>query len=286
MTATGRSFIYVAALKELRQKIMRDVERMRITADPAGIGLSIFRNHIRPIIEHYKPIVSPLASHYGDGFYRARKCNGSVPYCDINELLNPPIPTGRAMVTDGQPILYASSSMQTCLAEIEPKIGDYVNLVGLNYSEIMTQPFWFVGQLASFNKSQEPSHYVGELLDLHRPAYFPAEAQQSFIYQDALINEIFSEFSSPIDGYALNQLLIQEINEKVAATERLAGVVYLSTKDAPGINFAIFGDAIKELKIGQLNYFEITDIDDYGNVAWKLLKNGNNQDGVISWKDL
>jgi pimeloyl-ACP methyl ester carboxylesterase len=74
-----RAFIYVAALKELRHRIMRDVERMRITADPAGIAQSIFQSHVRPIIEHYNPIVSPLASHYGDGFYRSRKCNGAVP---------------------------------------------------------------------------------------------------------------------------------------------------------------------------------------------------------------
>lgn len=282
----GRAFIHVAALKEFRHKIMRDVERMRITANPAGIARSIFQHHIRPIIEHYNPIVSPLASHYGDCFYRSRKCNGEAPYCDIIELLNPPSPMGRAMVTDRQPIIYASSSMQTSMAEIEPKIGDYVNLVGLNYSEIMMRPFWFVGQLASFNKSHEPSHYVGERLELHRPAYFSEEAQHSFIYQDALINEIFSEFSSPIDGYALNQLLIQEISEKVGANGQLAGVIYLSVKDSPGINFAIFGDAIKGLKIGQLNFFEITDIDDYGTVAWKLLQNGKNQNGVISWRDV
>lgn len=281
-----RAFIHVTALKELRHKIMRDFERMMITANPAGIAHLIFQHHIRPIIDHYNPIISPLASHYSDGFYRSRKCSGAAPYCDINELLNPPSPTGRAKVTDRQPIIYASSSMQTSMAEIKPKIGDYVNLVGLNYSEIMMRPFWFVGQLASFYKSHEPSHYIGELRDLHLPAYFPAEAQHSFIYQDALINEIFSVFSSPIDGYALNQLLIQAISEKVRANGQLAGVIYLSVKDAPGINFAIFGDAIKELKIGQLNFFEITDIDDYGTVAWKLLQNGKTQDGVINWTDV
>ncbi len=247
---------------------------------------AIFRDHISPIIEHYSPIISPLASHCGDVIYRTRICNGASPYGDVSELLNPPVPTGRALEASGQPILYASSSKQTSMDEIDPMIGDHVNLVGLNYSEIMSRPFWFIGQLASFFKSQEPSHYVAERRDLHRPAYFPEEARYSFIYQDALINEIFSQFSSPNDGYALNQLLIQAISDKAGEAEQLAGVVYLSVKDAPGINFAIYGDAVKSLSTGQLNFTRITDIDNYGTVAWKLLKNGANQDGAIQWKDV
>ncbi len=282
----NRSFLYTSALKDLRHGIMREVSRMRKTADTSGFSESIYGTYIQPILAHYKPIISPLASHYGETFYRSRKCESTIPYSNISELMAAPIPSGRALSIKQTPILYASASIQTCLAEIEPKIGDHINLVGLKYTELKNRPFWFVGELASFYKSHQPSHYICEKIELHRPAYFPEEAQQSFVYQDALINEVFSSFSSPADGYALNQYLVQEIDNILGKEVNLAGMTYLSVKDAPGINFAVFGDEIESLEIGQLNHFKITDIDNYGNVAWKLLQNGSLTDTNINWKNV
>jgi len=281
-----RSFLYIDMLKGLRQNILRAVSRMNNTADSRGLANKLFQTYIAPIIEHYNPIISPLASHYGSTLYRARKCTADTEYTSIKDLLNPPSPSGRAVSSDAQSILYASSSLQSCKAELDLKIGDLVNIVGLDYTEISSQPFWFIGQLAAFHKSKEPSHYVSERNGLDVTAYFSHDAQQSFIYQDALINEIFSTISSPTDGYSLNRYLIEAIYKKLPKDPALAGVVYLSVKDAPGINFAIFGDAISKLKIGQLNSIRVTDIDDYGTVGYRLLKNGSLKDQQIIWRDV
>ena len=281
-----KSFPYVETLKDLRQNIVRAVSRMRVTADTTGMAEALFQNYVQPIIQHYNPIVSSLAEHYGCRLLRARKCVGHTPFTDLTELLNPPIPSGRAFTSEDVSILYASTSMQTCLSETDPKIGDVINVVGLKYSEIRDRSFWFVGQLASFYKSSEPSHYVADRNELHLPAYFPEEARHSFLFQDALLNEVFSSFSSPEDGYALNRLLISAIRERLAPDTQLDGVVFLSTKDAPGVNFAVFGDAIQKLEVGQLNLIQIVDIDEYGYVAYKLLKNGSLHDGKITWRDV
>jgi hypothetical protein len=147
-----------------------------------------------------------------------------------------------------------------------------VNIVGLKHSKISDQSFWFVGQLASFYKSKEPSHYVADKRGLDVTAYYSHEAPQSFIFQDALINEIFSRFSSSSDGYALNRYLIEAISAKLSGSPTFSGVVYQSTKDAPGINFAIFGEAIQQLETGQLNLVQVTDIDDFGTVVTGQLK--------------
>ena len=282
----GRSFIYVQMLKELRQNIEHGVSRMRMTADTTGMADQLFQDYVRPVIDHYVPIVSPLAEHYGCRLLRARKCIDQLPFTDIADLLNPPIPTGRALGSNVTAILYASSSMQTCLAETDPKIGDLLTVVGLDYTNIKDRLFWFVGQLASFSKSLEPSHYIADRKELHRTAYFPEEARHSFLFQDALLNEVFSLFSSPNDGFALSRLLIDAVQSKRTSSDELSGVGFLSTKDAPGVNFAIFGDAIQEIKTGQLNLVEIVDIDEYGFVAYKLLKNGSLHGDQITWRDV
>ena len=281
-----RSFHHVQTLKDLRQNIARSVSRMRVTADTTGMAETLFHNYMQPIIDHYNPIVSSLADHYGCRLLRARKCVDQTPFTELTDLLNPPVPSGRAFTSNDVPILYASSSMQTSLAETDPKIGELINVVGLKYSEIRDRSFWFVGQLASFYKSTEPSHYVADRNELHLPAYFPEEAQHSFLFQDALLNEVFSRFSSSADGYALNRLLIRAIQDKLAPDTQINGVVFLSTKDAPGVNFAIFGDAIQKLEVGQLNLVQVVDIDEYGYVAYKLLENGSLHDGKITWREV
>lgn len=283
--SNGRRFLFAHKLKELRHNIIETTTRMKTTADNSSMAEELYQSYIKPIVSDFEPIISPLASHYGDTLYRARKCISGDPFDNIQDLYNPPSPSGRAFSSVNMPILYASSSIQTCLSEIDPKIGDIVNIVGLKYSTITDGKFWFVGQLASFYKSNEPSHYVSDRLALHQPAYFPEAARHSFVFQDSLINEIFSTLSSQSDEYVLNRYLIDEIRNKIPHDTSLHGVVFLSVKDSPGVNFAIFGDAIERLEHGQINMMEITDVDNYGFVAYKLLKNGVNNNGKIEWPE-
>ena len=281
-----RSFLSVDALSYHRSKIEMAVKQFAKADDTMGMARHLFKHHIAPVTDPYFPIVSQLASHYGDCLYRGRKCIDGVAYTDIKDLLNPPVSSGRALSSLSTPILYASTSLQTCKAELDLKVGDLVNIVGLKYSDIMNKHFWFIGQLASFYKSKEPSHYIGERKLLNITAYYPQDAQQSFIYTDALLNEVFSKYSSADDGYALNRYLIDAINKKRSDDNLLSGVVYQSIKDAPGINFAIFGDSIGKLEVGQLNFIEITDIDDYGTVGYRLLQNGSLENGKITWRNV
>ncbi|PHR93906.1 MAG: hypothetical protein COA78_32535 [Blastopirellula sp.] len=283
--SNGRHYPFVETLKELRHQIIEATSRMKITADTSGMAENLFSSYIEPVIEHYEPIVSPLASHRGDILYRARKCIDGVPFDNLQDLYNPPSPSGRAKTLSNMPILYASSSMQTCLSEIDPKIGDLVNVVGLKYCNIEDGKFWFIGQLASFYKSNEHSRYVSEKQGLTGHAYFPERAKHSFIFQDSLINEIFSTLSSQEDGYVLNRFLIDAIRTKLGHETLLRGVVFLSVKDSPGINFAIFGDAIEQLEQGQINLLRITDIDNYGFVSYEVLKNGRHENGKIEWPE-
>lgn len=279
-------FISVERLKELRQNIISSSTRMNNTADRSGMAEALFANHIKPIFDGYQPVISSLASHHGDTLYRARKCIGENPFSDIKDLYNPPTASGRAFTSSAAPILYASSSMQTCLSEKDPKIGDLINVAHFKYTKIKEGQFWFVGQLGSYYKSNELSRHLGDERPARIHVYFPKQAQHSWVFADSLINEIFSKFSTQLDDYVLNGFLIDEIIKKVSGEKGLAGVVFLSIKDPPGKNFGIFGHSINSLELSIVSLVRITDIDDYGFVAFNLLKNAKPKNGSLKWPEL
>lgn len=278
-------FIPVETLKRLRQSIIDETSRMRITADTSGMAEALFADFIEPVLDVYQPVISPLASHYGDTLYRARKCVGESPFNDLKDLYNPPSPSGRAYSSDDTPIFYASSSMQTCLSELNPKIGDLVNIAHFKYSKLTGGDFWFVGQLSSFHKSNESSRYLEDNLAVEKPFYYTGKALHSWVFKDALLNEIFSELSSEADDYALNRFLINKISKVLPKEKDFHGVVFKSVKDPPGTNFAIFGDAINQLEPAIVNLVRITDIDTYGFVARTPLKNAKPENGSMVWPE-
>lgn len=279
-------YIPVEQLAELRHKIIKAKHRMDKTADRSGLAGRLFADYISPILNIYQPIISSLASHNGDVICRARKCIGEKPFNNIRDLYNPSMPSGRAFSTDHIPILYASSSHQTCLSEIDVKIGELVNIAAFRYSNIMNGKFWFVGQLGSYYKSQEQSRYLSDEKTVQRAFYAAKqEITNSLVFKDMLINEIFSTISSDVDEYVLNRFLIETIRNKQPKKEDFYGVVFVSAKDAPGINFAIYGDAISKLEPFVVNLVKITNIDDYGCVGYKLLKNSFPKNSSLVWPE-
>ena len=279
-------YIPVVQLSELRQKIVRAKHRMDNTADRSGLPEKLFSNYISPIVNIYQPIFSSLDSHNSNLIYRARKCIDGEPFINIRDLYNPPAPSGRALALEGIPILYASSSHQTCLSEIDVKIGNLVNIATFSYSNIMSGQFWFIGQLGSFYKSQEQSRYLSDERTVQRAFYADQqEATNSLVFMDLLINEIFSTLSSDVDEYVLNRFLIDEIRKKQPEKKDFHGVVFVSAKDAPGINFAIYGEAINKLEPSIVNLVRITDVDDYGCVGYKLLKNSSPKNSSLEWPE-
>lgn len=211
---------------------------------------------------------------------------GALSSLRVRIFSDPPSPSGRAFTSDDNPILYASSSMQTCLAEINPKIGEVFTIAHFTYSRLVGGDFWFVGQLSDFHKSQESSRYLENSNAVEKPFYYPGTALHSWVFKDALLNQIFSELLSAEDGYVLNRLVIDYVRKKLPEDSGFHGVVFKSVKDPPGVNFAVFGDAIGHLELQGVNLVEVTDIDPYGYVAYRLLKNGRaEENGTINWPE-
>ncbi len=283
---TDYRYYPVRALMDVRSSIK--IEKMIIdnSSDKSGLVENLFESRIRPILATYRPVLSTLSSHRSHTIYRARKCNGTAPFAEMKELYNPPAPSGRAFTEESTPILYASSSFQTALSEIEVKIDDLVTIAQFSYEAIMNHKFWFVGQLGSYYKSSEQSSYLGELGAAAFHAYIgDQKAVNSLVYMDLLFNEVFSKFSSEHDNYILNRFLISAINEMVATDDPFSGVVFKSSKDFPGTNFAIFGEAISNLKPNILNLLKVTGIDDYGCIEYRLLKNASPKNEPIEWPE-
>lgn len=276
-------YIPLDTLRELRRKILVEKKRIDNLADTAGETEILFKKHILPVIKIYQPIISKLANHNSNSIYRARKCNNGVPFSNIKELYNPPSPSGRAFATNETPVLYGATSIQTALSETGAKIGDLIAIANFSYENLKAGQFWFVGQLGSFFKSQEETRYLEESNVIHKHFYTEPEIVNSLVFKDLLINELFSKISRPEDNYALNRFLIEEIKNGLSTDSNFKGVVFVSTKDAPGINFAIYGEAIKELKPQIVNLVKVTDIDEYGNICYKLLKNSNPSNGNLTW---
>ena len=212
-------YIPVEILSKSRQKIMREKKNIDITTIKLGMLNNLFKDSILPIIAVYRPIISSLASHNSNLIYRARKCIGSKPFNNLKELYNPQKPTGRARSADYTPILYASSSWQTCLSEIDVEVGDYVNVITFNYTELMGGKFWFVGQLETFSRSQEQSRYLADERTVQNPYYTEEKVINSLVFKDSLFNEIFSVLSTDADEYELNRLVIDAIRNKQAKKE-------------------------------------------------------------------
>ena len=279
-------YISVDQLTELRHRVIREKNKMDISADRTGMAEQVFNMHIKPIVSIYNPVFSELASHNSNFIYRARKCINNKPFDNIKDLYNPPAPSGRALATDNIPILYASSSHQTCLSEIDVKIGDLVNIAAFQYTNIANGKYWFIGQLGSFYKSQEQSRYLRDEKTVTNYLYVDSQrALNSLVYKDLLINEIFSTISTQTDDYVLNRYLMEDIRNKFNNKEEFYGVVFISARDAPGVNFAIYGKPINELEPAIVNLVRITDIDDYGNVGYELLKNCKPKQGVLEWPE-
>ncbi|WP_294960871.1 RES domain-containing protein [Sulfurimonas sp.] len=270
-------------LADLREKIISRKKQIERLSDTTGQAKKIFEDYIQPIMNIYQPIISPLASHNTNLFYRARKCLDDEPFSHVKDLYNPPNPSGRAFSSVSKPTLYGSSSMQTSLAEIEVKIGDLVNIAIFDYTQIMKDDFWFVGQLGIFYKSQEETRYLENVSILHKLFNNEEDVLISLVFKDLLINEIFSTLSSDEDRYELNQFLIENIENSISKDRRFNGVLFISTKDAPGVNFAIYGEAIKDLKLSKVNLIKITSIDDYGCIGYKHLQSLSSKDGNLNW---
>jgi hypothetical protein len=267
-------------LVALRSDILRTKQHLDKLADTTGEAKKLFDSYISPILSVYEPIYSTLASHNTNNVYRSRKCKDKIPFEHIKHLYNPPSPSGRANSAAGKPILYGSSSIQTSLAEIGVKIGEIVCVATFDYSNIADGYFWFVGQLGAFYKSQEETRYLGDARVVQKPFYAESEVTYSLVFKDLLINEIFSTLSSEEDNYELNQFVIETIEKILPNDNDFNGVIFTSVKDAPGINFAIYGDAINKMPAPSVFVVEITDIDDYGCIGYKMLdyrydKNGD-----------
>ena len=280
----GAYYFTLEQLSEYRHKIIDAKRYMDNSSDKSGLAEQLFIEHIKPILDIYQPVVSSLADHHGGAVYRARKCINLVPFKKIEELYNPPVPSGRAYTNLNEPLLYASSSIQTALSEIEAKIGDLVNVVRFDYTKIQNGKFWFVGQMAEHFRSNETSRYLNDPSGVFKPLYHEPHIRNSLVYNDSLINEIFSVVSTKTDEYSLNKLMIKAIKEKEGISENFLGVVFRSVEDSPGLNFAICGDFIKILEPGIVNLMKITAIDDYGSIAYKILDSSISRDSILNWE--
>jgi len=86
-----------------------------------------------------------------------------------------------------------------------------------------------------------------------------------------------------LDEYILNRYLIETIRKIQFNEEEFHGVVFVSAKDSPGINFAIYDNAINMLEPAIVNLVRITNIDEYGCVSYELLENSSPKDGTLVW---
>lgn len=282
----GVHYFTLEQLSEYRHKIIDAKRYMDNSSDKSGLAEQLFIEHIKPILDIYQPVVSSLADHHGGAVYRARKCINLVPFKKIEELYNPPVPSGRAYTNLNEPLLYASSSIQTALSEIEAKIGDLVNVVRFDYTKIQNGKFWFVGQMAEHFRSNETSRYLNDPRGVLKFLYHEPYVRNSVAYKDSLINEIFSVVSTKTDEYSLNKLMIKAIKEKEGFSENFSGVVFRSVKDSPGLNFAICGDFIKILEPRIVHLMKITAIDDYGSIAYKILGQSESRDSILNWEHI
>jgi hypothetical protein len=278
----GTHYIEREALSEIRNNIIESKRSMN-SSNIFSVANTTFNDYIKPVLDAYQFVFSALAENRGGLIYRARKCDSGQAWGKITDLLGPSSPSGRAVTGTNMPILYAASSIQTALAEINTKPGDVVNILQLKYSSSGLGKFWFVGQLAEHYRSNEVSRYVAEPDNMLMPLYVEPHIRTLLAFKDRLMNEIFSDLSSEKDEYVLNRLMISHIMDMPVIRDNFSGVVYRSNQDPPGMNFAIAGAAIDRLDPQIVNLLKVEYVDEYGAFSYKILGNSRSREGMLTW---
>jgi hypothetical protein len=211
----------------------RIFEKIKKSRDIDEIGLDIAR-----LFSEYKLLSYELPEGYCI-YWRGRKCDESG-YKNVADLSPPPseLCANNRLNDAGSPILYAATRLETALAEIGAKEGDYVHLLGMRVPPAISLKMALVGDYFHLSRSGV-SPLVGADPDKKVIRALNAKGIQDSsrtVYVDAFLREILlADWQREIE-YVHSRAIAREI---FARRCDLDGVIYPSVSDGSGMNVAV-----------------------------------------------
>lgn len=201
--------------------------------------------HLATLLESLLRRYQVINFKVGNGriFWRARRCYSESGYDGISDVWAPPQNLcGAGRFNDlGESVLYASTTMDTALAEIDVKSGDLVHVVGIQFPRSSPRiaclgEFHAVhrGGRATFLPQEAASHLTRLLNSLGEAGALP------LLYIDAFLADVVSSKDASLSSYVHTRAVGNAILRKAPGC---SGLLYPSVKAPSGRNVMLRREA-------------------------------------------
>lgn len=235
--------------------------------------------------EAFQRLVSPLVDEFGilsfgigrnQTYWRARIIE-KERYDQLKELDYPPAELVKrpGRLNDiHAPCFYISSTLETAIAEVQPELGQLVQVAGFRIVPEKILQLIFLGEYYHVEKrgftsysGHDPGQTVRKLLDQH-----PLEERRTHLLIDNFFAHVISDKEASRDDYLHSRALRDLLLAKVSAH----GIAFPSARDPGGINFGVLPEPSDDLfhnvcclvmRVGKKRRFASHDLEYVGAVG-------------------
>jgi len=250
----------------------------------ADVDVSTVRQKLEEIVRYYDLINYCLS--YDWPIWRARKCFSAEGYKNVSDLSYPPLhltKSGR-LNNPMEPILYASLSNFSALAEVSAEQDDHVHLIGYKVKNGEKIRCGIVGEIFNVHRSGRStiSEHLGTELNRILNRTQP-EAAKSFVFLDAFLSSILGNRAALDNGYLHSRTLSQLLLKKMPTVQ---AIWYSGIAHENAINLAVRPEIADEvLTVWGTTVVRISKKYDFGIYDFSIVRNakGYDHNGTIIW---
>lgn len=244
-------------LQRLSRSILTDFEATSVT------------RKLEEIVRYYELINYDLS--YDWPIWRARKCLSPEGYENVCDLSYPPnqfAKPGR-LNNPKEPILYASLSNFSALAEIGAEEGDHVHLIGYKIKNGDKIRCGIVGEVFNVQRSGRAkiSEHLGAELNRILSQMSP-QVSKSFVFLDAFLSSILGSRSASDSDYLHSRTLSQLLLKKMPTVH---AIWYSGIALDGAVNLAVRPDVADEIfEVAGITVVRINKKYDFGIMIFQL----------------
>lgn len=225
-------------------------------------------------------------------FWRGRICDGEELFSSVGDLMQPPLigatSVGRCHEVGDAPPLYTGTDLHAVIAEIGPKVGDIVQIVGLRIApgrKLVTAHIGEIDHVRRFGRTSTDDPSLISALRANgwvpTETYWRDERLIQAMLIDGVLAEAFSKPAPETDGYIATSVLARSLFHQ----NGVHGVVYPSVKHRGGVNVAFHHSGFPALEPVQFGAVRVTGDLGFGLIEKNFFLNGGRigAEGRIEW---
>lgn len=223
-------------------------------------------------------------------FIRARKCESANGFENISDIYYPPPHlTNNGRANDKNcPALYLSLTPFTALAEIDAKVGDFVQIGVFKPKDGTTLRLGLIGEILRTHRgggciNSELQNHLNTFLNNISRENKPAAI--SYIFLDAVLDDIMTDANAIENDYTFSRTLTRVLLER---NQQVDGLLYHSDKNKYAYNIALPSFVADEkIELARSIVVRIKDRFEYGLFDFDVEKEVRkiNSSGRVEWKE-